>query len=1089
MKLVVILIIVGCLQVSARVLAQKVTLNEKDAPLEKIFDDIKKQTGYNFFYEHNILNGTSKVTINVKDANLADVLNLCFANQPLEYTIAGNTVGVKKKDTEITVQAKPLPPKDITGQVVDKNGVPLAGASVLIKRTKTGTITDAKGNFELHGVLTDDILTVSYIGYKTLEQNVGDKTEFRFVLPEATNALDQVVVQAYGQTTQRLATGDIATVSAKEIERQPVMNPLEALYGKVPGLVVTQQNGYASAPISLQLRGLPNINTFLPSDPLIIIDGVPTALNGTGAGDGSGMIIATADGANIQGPANGQSPLFTLNPADIESITVLKDADATAIYGSRGANGVVIINTKKGAPGKTKLDINTYEGLSFVTGHYDLLNSEQYEAMRLEAFRNDGIKPTTGNAYDILVWDPKRYTDFQKFFWGGTGKATDIQTGVSGGDKQTNFRISGGYHRETPFNTYSGADQRGSVQFNINHKSQNQRLSISLTGQYGFTQSNLIGLGSSVTQAPDAPAIYDANGNLNFNGWRPAHLPYGSLLAPYQSKTGSLNSGLNISYEIARGFSAKIQSSFAASSLDNYQLTPIVSQDPAENPKGTSNIQSTGSRTTSIEPQLEYQKNIGKGKFDVLVGTSIQSNLSTTIFGAASGYTNDDLLHSVGAGATYYSSNGQVEYKYNAVFGRLNYNWQDKYIINLTARRDGSSRFGPGRQFGNFGAVGAAWIFTEENWVKNNLPFLSFGKLRGSYGLTGNDQIGNFEYLTQWSGVSYLPYNGVPTFVSIQHANPLLHWETDRKLELALSLGFFKDRLTFEVAGYRNRVGDQLIGYTLPEITGFNSVTANFPATVQNSGIEVTASAKLVEKKDFAWSFNMNFGRNWNVLLAFPGLAQSPYASHLVVGQPLNFVYVLHYTGVDPQTGQYTFLDKNKDGIIESDYNHGVNDLFIKDLSIKLDGGFGTDLRFKSFLLNLFFNFRVQEVASARFSDVAGNINANQAIQVLNHWQNPGDIAPYARYTTGSYSSDQLFNGRSDGRYSDGSYLRLKNVSLSYDLPGKFLKSIGFQKCQVYLRAQNLFILTKYDGLDPDTPGLGALPPMKTITAGLQMTF
>jgi len=416
MKLVILLITVACLQVSANSLAQTVTLKEKDASLEKVFNDIKKQTGYIFFYENNVLNGTETVTIDVKDVSLQQVLEQCFKDQPLVYTIAGNTVGIKRK--EILPIQTPAPPKDITGHVADKNGTPLVGAYIMNNRTQTGVLSDVKGNFTLKDVLPTDIFTTTYIGYKPLITKVGDENVFNLIMVESTNQLDQVVVQAYGQTTNRLNTGDIVTITAKQIENHPVMNVLESLEGQVPGMVITPSNGFASAPVNVEIRGRNSLSN-LPTSPLYVIDGVPIGVIDLGKG---GNYLSGSSGVlqnGLKGPAGGQDPLFSLNPGDIESISVLKDADATSIYGSQGANGVVIITTKKGVAGKTRLEADVQQGITKITNFYNLMTTPEYIQMREDAFRNDGIPMTTGNAYDLLLWNTNSYTNWQKEIWGG----------------------------------------------------------------------------------------------------------------------------------------------------------------------------------------------------------------------------------------------------------------------------------------------------------------------------------------------------------------------------------------------------------------------------------------------------------------------------------------------------------------------------------------------------------------------------------------------------------------------------------------------------------------------------------------------
>ncbi len=485
------------------------------------------------------------------------------------------------------------------------------------------------------------------------------------------------------------------------------------------------------------------------------------------------------------GPAGGQSPFFSVNPGDIESITVLKDADATAIYGSRGANGVILITTKKGQPGKTKFTIDAYQGSSEVTSHYDLLNTSQYLEMRREAFKNIKSAPNAGNAYDMLVWTTTRNVDWQKILWGGMGQETDIQLALSGGDKQTTFRIGGDYHRHTDILSASGADQQASVQFNLSHKSLNQRLSTSFTSALSYAVSDLINVPNAITLPPDAPGIYNNIGQLNFAGWAPNQngFPFGNLLQPYTAKTDFINNQLKFRYTLFKGFDFSTSLGYSVTHNSQIQIIPIKSQNPAYNPFGTAMFGNNNGVNAIVEPQLEYKAFVAKGQVDALVGGSLQSASSdgNTIRGM--GYTDDNLLRSVTAAASTTAYNGSGAYKYEAAFTRINYNWENRYILNLTARRDGSSKFGPGHQFGNFGSVGAAWIFSEENWVKNKNRFLSFGKLRGSYGTTGSDGIPQYSYLSQWAPITPNYQPGSPSYTSTLLPNPNVVWQSNHKLE------------------------------------------------------------------------------------------------------------------------------------------------------------------------------------------------------------------------------------------------------------------------------------------------------------------
>lgn len=1099
MKLTAILLLTACLQVSAKGYSQRVTLSVKDAPLEKVFASIERQTDYNFMYNHELLKTGRPVSIQLKDATLEEILLACFKEQPFTYAIVNKLIVIKGKNGTIVSSSAEwirmnTPPStvDIRGRVINKEGEPLASATVVLKRTGRGTQTDANGNFSLKDVNPNDILEISYTGYNTQSLKIGDRTTFTFILDFANNELDQLIVQAYGQTTRRLATGNIAKVTSEEIAKQPVINPLQALQGRVPGLVVTQTSGFASAPFKVELRGRNNINDRITSDPLYIIDGVPLTISEIA---GSSSYINGPSGFSQNGistPAGGQSPFFSINPEDIESIEVLKDADATAIYGSRAANGVILITTKKGKSGKANFNININQGVSQVTRYWDMLNTQQYIEMRKEAFNNDNITMTQSNAYDILTWDTTRYTDWQKYTWGRTGKTTDVQMGLSGGNNQTTFRISTGYNHRGAITSVSGSDQRASASFNLAFRGYNNRFNLSFSNSYSFSQSDMVHMpGTNVVRlAPNTPDVIDSIGKLNYSGWKPANYPVANLFQPYTAKTNFLNSNLTISYQLLNGLSFRSSFGYNSSNVKQTKFTPISSLDPNTSPTGIAIFGSSDISNWIIEPQIEYNNLISKGKFSILIGSTIQSNSTEGQSVTGSGYTSDLLLKTISNAPSKNANEFLGQYRYAAIFGRITYNWANKYILNLSARRDGSSRFGEGKQFGNFGAFGVAWIFSQESLFKKHLQFLSFGKIRGSYGTTGSDAIGDYQYLTRWSSSGTFPYSGSPSLLPLQHANDQYHWPTNRKLEAAIDLGVLKDRISLSIAWYRNRCNDQLISFPLALYTGFNTVTANSPAFVQNTGWEFNITGKIIATKNFNWSLNFNTGINRNKLLSYPNIEQSPYANLYMVGKSLNIVKKLHYTGVDPQTGLYTFEDLNKDGNI-SRTNGTADDRIIFDVNPKFTGGLGTNLSYKGIELSSFFYVVKQIGINALYSFGAnpGTRNNTSTYMFNNRWQNPGDIAKIAKFTTGSGGPSYSNFYDSDGAYTDASFIRLSNLSLSYSLPETFIRKAGIQAIRLRVSAQNLFTITNYKGIDPETQNFGGMPPAKVITGGLNFNF
>lgn len=1089
MKLTMVLLIAACIHVSATGFGQKVSISGKDLPLEKVFSIIKKQTGYVFFYDYSIFQGVKNVSLDLKNAEVEDVLRACFQGQNLDFSITNKTISITKKVVKVAIGPEsPKDPPEVVGTVRSDNGTPLAGATVFIQKLNKSGATNAKGEFILKDVPNGKYtIEISYIGYEKyvteiLVENheVGIVAEMRL----ATNSLDQAVVKGYYTTTNRLNTGNVATVKAEDIAKQPVSNPLAALEGRVPGMVITQTTGVPGGGFTVQIRGQNSIDN--GNDPFYVVDGVP-------------YIAQFMANTNLNNIGTHGNPLNYINPADIESIDVLKDADATAIYGSRGANGVVLITTKRGKTGPMKMDINSYAGVGKVSRTIDLLNTQQYLAMRREAFNNDNVTPTVSNAPDLLLWDTTRYTNWEKVLTGGTAHYSHIEGNVSGGNTNTQYLISGGYHRETTVFPGDNADQKASLHFNINSSSTNQRLKVQLSGNYVADNSDLVNVDFAAranTLAPDAPAVFNADGSLNWAPKGPGLRgtwtnPFGVLRQRYKGKTSSLVGNAIVSYEILRGLEFKTSLGYSSIHVDEVSIVPLTSFDPGANPtSGNSSFSNSTITSSIVEPQLNYKVNLGNGTFSMLVGSTFQQNSYKGQELSANGFSSDAFLQDVQAASTVYIGNTtNTQYKYNAVFGRINYSWEDKYIVNLTARRDGSSRFGPDKQFANFGAVGGAWIFSKENFIERSLPCLSFGKIRVSYGTTGNDQVGDYRYLDLYN-TTYYPYQNTQGVYPGNLFNPDLAWEITRKLEGGLDLGFLKDRIGIKASWFRNRSSNQLLNYQLSDVTGFNSISANLPATIQNSGLELVVNSINIKTKDFIWSSSLNLTIPRNKLISFPNLANSSYSTRYIIGKPYTALRLFHLIGVDPQTGQFQFADAHNTPTFAPSY--GADQTVVADFNKNYYyGGFQNSIQYKGLKLDVLFQFVHQQGIPFLYSGLPGSMN-NQPKTVLNHWQKPGDqsFLPMLSQSYGSdvYSSLDYFTN-SDKYWVDGSFIRLKNLSLSYSLPENWLNKINVHTFRFYVQGQNLWTITHYKGIDPENQNPNAIPPLRVWTAGFQIIF
>ncbi len=1120
MKLIILLLTVGALTVSANTNSQTVTFTGKDVPLQTLFSVIKKQTDYVVFYDMEILKNTKTVTLELKKAAIDDVLKLALKGQGLTYSITKRTIVITKLPavkstslqsvTEIVTEPEMPPPIDVSGRLVNQNGEPLNGVSIVIKGTKRGTSTNTEGYFELKGVNENATLVISAVNIKTVELPLSGRSSLGAITVEVIpSALDEVQVIAYGTTTRRLSTSNISSVKGEVLSKSPVLNPLQALQGRVPGITIESSSGLPGAYVSVRVQGQNSLAR--GNNPLYIVDGIPYPSGNLRNQDGAltiGRLWATSGVDNYGEDQYPGSPLSYINMNDIESIDVLKDADATAIYGSRGANGVILITTKKGKAGPIKFDLNLQHGMAAVAKKMKLLNTKQYLEIRREAYRNDGLAVPDKNTlpepsnYDLTFWDENKYTDWQEEFIGGTAKYTNLYASATGGTDNAQYLIGTTYRRQTSVFPGDFANQSAGANMNLNLSSDNKKFKAGVSAQYFFTNNNIpsVDLTGQIYSAPNAPDLKKPDGSLNWaplpNGVSSFRNPLVDLEEQHRTNTSNFNSTANISYEIIPGL--EIKSTFGYSQLqsENRVIRPLSAVPPEEilYSQRLTAIINVRNGTWQIEPQLTFDKAIAKGRLNVLVGTTFSENAQYSQHISGKGGTNDLLLEDISSHPTIYAG-GAVsapKYRYNAGFARINYVWRDRYVINLNGRRDGSSRFGSENIFHNFGSAAGAWIFSNEGFIKSALPFLSFGKAYGSYGTIGNDNIGNYSQLSLYGVTIWgdIPYQSTIAIGPIGLPNPNLQWEEIRKLSFGLDLGFFKDRLLVNAIWYRNRSSNQLTGYSLPRTTGFFSIDRNFPAKIQNTGWEFTARSINIDGKNWKWTTDANLTIQRNKLLEFPGIESSSYWYSLIVGEPLNITKYYHYLGVSPETGLYTFEDETgKPTSTPADADKTV----YRSAFPIFTAGMTNTISYKNFQLDFVLQIVKQYGVNLAQGANPGTMG-NQPTYVLDRWQKPGDIAKLQKYSA-TYAGDagtaMWHYGGSDAGYGDASFVRLSNLTFSWTLPESLINNIRLKNARVFMLGQNLFTLTPYKGLDPEQRmGMrSSLPLLRVVTFGLQLTF
>lgn len=1080
-------------QVSARSNAQSVTLRVENMALADVFKTLHAQTGYDFVFTTRVLERAQPVTLSFSDMDLADALTLIFDGQPLDYKFLDRSVVVKAtaherepggKKNLVATAGMVLAYEEVRGRVVDSLGQPLPGASVRVlnaegKRTTLQTKTDRDGEFVLRNVPQGANLEISYIGYITVEvlaeSNLGVT-----VLQAAPSALKEVIInKGYYTTTERLNTGSVARVTSEQIESQPVANPLVALQGLAPGVLVTQSSGIPGASVNIQIRGRNSLAQ--GSRPLYIVDGVPFGNENSGSTATLGWTVM-------------QNAFNLLNPADIESIEILKDADATAIYGSRGANGVVLITTKKGKASTTnQLSIRAVRGFSELPRRLELLSTAEYLQMRREAFANDGVEPTIENAPDLLVWDTTRYTDWQKVLAGNPAAYTDVQAQYAGGTANTQFLLSTSYHHdESTLLQPNQGNRRMTSMLNVAHQFGKEKGTINAGINYTLARnripySSINSYSSAISLAPNAPPLYDENGKLNWaDGTWTNPIAQAHQIYDYQS--GNFNGHATATYYLLPQLYVKANAGLTILNTSEHYAYPKEARNPSSTAQASASFGSAVTQNWIVEPQVGYNVRFGGSKMEVLVGASWQENTFQNLLTHGYDYTSDQLLRDVSSAGRTVSYSGASTYAYTAIFGRLSYNWKDKHVLNATVRRDGSSRFGPGRRFANFGSLGYAYIFTEEVWLKNQLPMLSFGKLRMSYGTTGNDQIGDYQYLDTYTSNYLEGYEGVPPLIPTELFNPDYQWESTRKVDVGLDLGFLNDRISISAAYFLTRSSNQLLTEKLPSQTGFTGVTTNQEAVLHNSGVELMVNTTNIDNGQFRWtsSINMTFPRD--KLISYPGLAKSSYAQTYIVGKSYTQSwYGYRYLGVNPDTGLYDFLDVNGDGQITSIYDR----LQYEQWPRAYYGGLSNRLTFKGVSLDVMLYYRHQTVSGAYLRSRPGSM-ANQLRRVYeNAWRAPGDVTDIPKFSAvGAESSARhILMYSASGAVKDASYLRLRNVSLAYELPRAWLKGVGVKSVSLHADAQNLVTWSGYDKSDPESQNPNYLPPLRTYVFGASISF
>ncbi|WP_396635256.1 SusC/RagA family TonB-linked outer membrane protein [Maribacter sp. R86514] len=972
---------------------------------------------------------------------------------------------------------------NLSGTVTDEQNFPVPGASVVIKNTTTGTSTDFDGNYSIT-VKKGDVLEFSSIGYAKKAITLNGEKVLNVILVEDASQLEEVVVVGYGSQKKSDITGSVSSVKAEELAAFPVLNAEQALQGRAAGVAVQSNNGgEPGAPINVSIRG--NTSIGASSAALVVVDGF----------------------------VGGSLP----QPTDIESIEVLKDASATAIYGSRGANGVILVTTKKGRSGKMQIELNSSYSSQSVSSRLDLLNASQFGAYR------QVINPTyvQGNAE----------TDWQDLIY-RTGTVANHQLSFSGGSEKINYYVSGNYFNQNGVVINSGFE-RFSFLSNIDvQATEKLKLGFNAYANRGTkdgvqSQAGSGGSGggdvisTAYRFAPDTP-VQDENG---VNTTNPVGDQFDNPFAIAtesidETKTDDYRANFYADYTILDGLSFKTTFGFSSENRTRGRFLPSTLVGQASVQGGIGSVESLKGTNILSENYLTYTKEIGKGNLTALLGYSYQKSRSESYGAAAQNFISNSLSYfNLGAGSdiqTPFSS--LTEQEIISQFGRFNYEYDDRYLVTFTARRDGASNFSKNNKYAFFPSGALGWRISNEQFLKDS-ETISNLKLRASYGVTGNPAISPYQSLANFESIySNVGDQVVNAVVPEQLANPNLKWETSYQTNLGLDLGLINDRIGLTLDYYTIDTKDLILGdSSAPEYIGFANLTSlRNIGEINNKGFEITLNTKNIVKENFSWSTDFNWSRNRNEVVALvdgqdifldssPGSFLQDETHLLREGEPVGVFWGYEYRGVNQGTpeagtagypnavaGDELFSDLNDDGVIDGDDRK-----IIGDPNPDWQAGLNNSFRYKDFDLNVFFQASVGgDIFSYTFLELASG-ESNATTDVLNAWT-PSN-------TNTNIPSAAVREKRITDRFVyDGSYVRLKNLSLGYNIPFDVANKIGMNGIRLSLSGQNLLTFTDFPGTDPEASyrssgnqnsntnrgfDYGSYPNIKSYTISVNLKF
>jgi TonB-linked SusC/RagA family outer membrane protein len=1086
MKLVTFLMITGCLTCFAGVTAQdtKISLNIRNGSLPDIFNAIEKYTDYKIFYKTSIINNSKSISLDVNQKPVSELLSMVLQDQNLTFDLVDKVI-------VITPVNSVRQTKTVTGTITDSStGESLAGVNVIVEGTTIGVISDVDGKFSIEVPGPDVTLNFSFVGYITERIQVTNQAAIDIKLVPEVKNLDEIVVVGYGTQNKRTVTGSVASVGFEKFKDRSFSDVSQALAGQLPGVSITQSQGAPGSSPVIKIRGVSSITA--GTSPLYVIDGLPM------------------ENFNLN----------LINPQDIQSVEVLKDASSAAIYGSRGANGVILITTKLGKPGRTAINATYEYGIQEVVRKVDMMDAQQFIQYYVDAHNNAWIA-AGGNASDPnsartsayripedFINNPAQFgkgTDWQDVMF-RTAPSHNMQISVSGGSEKTQYLISGAYLDQQAVldrNYYKR------MAFRTNIK---QILSKSFTigGNLGFTgifdrtdgtlgKADVVSLG--LQNDPIFP-VYNENGNLGFKDPNSTWYRFASfndlqLWHPYsmtreidkQNKSFNSIGTAFLEYNIVDGLKFRTSASGNLYNIRfNYYKNALQKYGYSTANPAEASTSSSYMYNWLTENMLTYEKQFGDHSLKALAGYTVQKQRDEYSILTSTSFPND-LVETLNAGTASSGSSTASEWSMVSIIGRLNYSYLNRYFLTGALRRDGSSRFGSNNKWGYFPSVSAGWLVSDEGFMKN-LKTISTLKLKTSFGVAGNNQIPNYGPVSLLATSNYVYGNNKSSGLVVSNiANPDLKWEKTSQFNVGVELGLFESRLNFTAEYYNSTTRDLLLNLPIPDITGFSTQLTNI-GKLRNKGFEFNLNSRNINKS-FTWTTDFNFSLNRNEVLKL-GKDNAPIIFNewdvyvkTEVGQPISNFYGYIFDGVyrdqaaidaspahlaTATPGDPIIRDVNKDGTIDSndkttlgnaqpDFTMGLTNSFSYagfDLSVMLTGALGGEVVNQQF----------------RYEGV-WNGGRNAYADVANYWRSPSDPGD------GTHFKPTINNTAYQKEFSnlwveDASFVRVKNIRFSYSLPKKVVSKISAQSARVYVNIENAFLFSNYTGFDPENSSYNA---------------